>query len=377
MIPEQTFLTALAAFWIVLYLLGRILRLEKHGLEIKPVYFMYRSKSLKGLMEKVTRREHAIWKTLSNVGLTLGVGLTVFSVYFFANNLLQFAYPAETVIPAPIFPVLPGITIKMYWLPYFLVSAAIVFLTHEVAHGVAARLEKIPLKSTGIFMFLVFLGAFVEPDEKEFESASTLSKLRMLSAGSSTNLVTGLLVMLLANSLFVPASGVLIQEVLEGKPAEGAGLQQWDVIYAINGTRFASLAEFQSYMANVTPGQRLTLETNKGIRVLNAAEGPGGRAVIGVVLFSDNFQSRLRLGHLADVHLYLILLWVHLLAVSLAVVNMLPIYPFDGEKFLYYAMRKVTKREGSRFRFLLNGVFLTLLASNIALSFIKYGLPPI
>jgi len=53
---------------------------------------------------------------------------------------------------------------------------------------------------------------------------------------------------------------------------------------------------------------------------------------------------------------------------------MLPLYPFDGEKFLYYSLKKIVKNRHYEARILFNAICLGLIAINMAMSFIRYGL---
>jgi len=234
MIPELWFLLVLVIFWVAIYLVGYFFHLDKHGLEVKPAYFMYKSEKLTRFLDKVSKKRQFFWKTFSNVGIAFAFGLMAFCIYFLASNLLKFIYPVEVGGAVPIIPILPVLTIRLYWLPYFFIAIAIAVLTHEFGHGIIARVEKIPVKSSGILMFLVFFGGFVEPDEEGFKKASTVSKLRMLAVGSSTNLITSFLVLLLLTGLYAPASGILIYEATENGPiALQTDLQQWDAIFAV------------------------------------------------------------------------------------------------------------------------------------------------
>lgn len=372
--PELTFLIILLVFWAVLYGLSRIFHLEKHGLDVKPGYFMYKSKRLNSFLDRLANKRRFMWLTLSNIGVAFGVGLMIFSIYFLANNLARFFIPVVEAVP--VFPVLPGLTIRLYWLPYFFVGAAVVILSHELAHGIVARLENIPVLSTGVAMALVFFGAFVEPDEKEFEKASLLSRLRMLGAGSATNLVTALLFLLLLESLFTAPAGIMIQETVPNGPVETRGLRQWDSIYQINDTRIVVLEDFYNYMENKTPGVILVLHTNRGDFDVKTVEGSEGQAFLGLLPTIHN-PNRLGIEHYTAVHLYWTLFWVHLIALSLAIFNMLPLYPFDGERFLYYPLERLTTKRKREVRGAINALSLGLIALNMFLSFWKYGLSPI
>ena len=375
MTPEYALLIALATFWITVFIVDRILHLEKWGFELKPAYLMYRSGALKRFIERLSGWRRFLWMILGNMGLAFGVGLMVFCIYFMVNNLLRFLRPeAGGIAAAPVLPILPGITIRVYWLPYFFISVIFLFIIHEAAHGVIALLEKIPVKSAGFFLVLIMPGGFVEPDEKVFEKAPKISKLRVLSAGSSANLISGLLILLLMTSLYVPASGILVQETLAGGPSEKAGIRQWDAIYAVNETKISSIFDFSEYMANVKPGQTLILETSSGIHKVITTESSDGRAIIGVILFPGYYRSRLGLSHLVDVHLYLTLYWINLLSINIAIINMLPLYPFDGERFLYYILEGATRRWKRELRIVINAFSIGLLAANMVLSFVRYGL---
>ncbi len=368
--PELTFLLGVVVFWFALYALSRVAHVDRHGLEVKPFYFMYRSKALNKTLDSWAKKRRKLWLVSSNISMAFGVGLMVFSIYFLLNNLLRFIFPIG--VATPVFPVIPGLTLRLYWLPYFVIAALVAVLTHELAHGIIARLEDIPVLSTGILAAVVFFGAFVEPDEKKFEKASLKARLRMLAAGSSTNLITALLAFLLLGGLFVAPSGVLIQETMPNGPAESAGLRQWDVISAVNGSSTRTFWDFVTYMNQTKPGDTLVLETNKGDIHVNTTSDEENRAIIGVILFpfSSYRPSTLGLEHYTNVNLFMTLFWVYLLTLSVAIFNMFPLYPFDGERFLYYPLKRLIGKRKLRLREALNVVFLGLLAGNMILSFV-------
>jgi membrane-associated protease RseP (regulator of RpoE activity) len=339
---------------------------------------MYKSKWMKNVLDKISKSRQVFWKTLANIGIVLAFGLMIFSIYFLTNNLARFFIPVGEA--APIVPIIPGITLQLYWVPYFFAAVTIIILTHEFAHGVAARIEKVPIKSAGIMAALVFFGGFVEPDEKKMEKASKSSKLRIIAAGSSTNLVTYLLVMLLLIGLFASSSsGILIHETIENSPAATAGLQQWDVIYAINDTRILTTDDFKQYITtyNVVPGQNLTFSTYRGNITITTGTSSSGNVSFGI-LYSNYYPLRLlEISPIVTVNLYMFLNWLSLIAGSVAIFNMLPLFPFDGEKFVYYSLENVVKKRLREVRIFYNVICFSLIALNIALTFINYGLIPI
>lgn len=379
--PEIAFLIGLAVFWVVLYVLARLFHLEKHGLQVEPAFFMYKSKALNSLLDKAANKKRSLWLILSNIGLAFSIGLMILGIiYFLINNIVRFVIQPVSQVATPFILLIPVLTIRLYWLPYFFLAVVIIVLTHELAHGIVARLENIPILSSGILAFLVFFGAFVEQDEKEFEKASMLARLRMLAAGSSTNLITALLVTLLMTGLFVPTpTGFLIQEVAPNGPADKAGLQQWDVIKAINGTPILSVQNYSDYISTVKPNTTLivtVLHANqeKNISITTKADPTNSsQAVLGPFQGYDYPTTRLELDQYTTVNLYWTLFWLYLLGISVAIFNMLPAFPFDGERVLYYPLTIFVKKRQRELRWTMNGIIWGLFIINVALNFIRYG----
>lgn len=385
--PEITFLLGLVIFWGVLYLIAYVFHLEKHGLEVKPAYLMYRSKALNSSIDRLAKKQPALWTLLSNISLAFSIGLMAFAVYFLINNLFGFTQGGGGSYVAP---AVPGLTLSLYWLPFFIFAAVVVMLPHELAHGIMARMANIPVLSTGIFAILVFFGAFVEPDEKEFEKAPLIARLRMLSVGSSTNLVTALLALLLMSGLFMPPSGILIHETLPNGPLDTAGLGRWDVIQAINGTPVANYDNFYDYMSGVKPRENLTLTVLHNNKVENltittwADKENKSRAIVGFItagfisrLLPTYQPNRLGLDQYTGINLYWTMFWIYLVAFSVAVLNMLPLFPFDGERVLYYPLERFVKKRKRELRIALSAFTLGLFALNVIFSFWRFGLFPL
>ncbi len=380
---EMTFLLGVAIFWIILYVVARVFHLDKRGLEVQPGYFMYRSTAFNSYIDRLANRWHNFWRVLSNIGLAFSIGLMAMSIYIFGINLLRFLVPAAGQA-GPVFPAIPVLFIRLYWLPYFFFAAAVIMVTHELAHGITARLEGIPVLSTGILAFVLLFGAFVEPDEKEFEKVSLLSRLRMLAVGSSANLIIALLVTILMTGLFVPSpSGVLIQEVSPNGPGYNAGLSQWDVVRAINGTPVYFPQNYSSFTSKIKPGDSIVLtvlRNNEEVTTPPIKTEPDpdnrSRAIIGVFLGDVYRESRLGLDQYGNINLYLTLFWTYLLGISVAIFNMLPAYPFDGERVLYYPLASLVKKRKRELRWAVNAFTWGLFVLNIALSVVFFGLGP-
>ena len=376
--PEPYFiLFALLVIWVTIYIVSLLLPLEKYGLVVTPLYLMYKTERFNGFFDRIAKKNEKLWKILANVGIAAAVVEIFLATYILATNLQRFIYlPQEA---GPVVPILPGVTISFTWFPYILVAAGLAITTHEMAHGVVSSAEKIPLKSSGILLAPVTFGGFVEPDEEALDKSPLLSKLRVLAAGSFTNMVTGLLALLLIISLFASSTGVLVMDVPENGPVYGAGMRPWEVIYSINGHRLPSVAEFSQFMVAIGPGVPLTIETSSGLRniVTEAADYNETKGIIGI----RNFLSYrpMRIGEISPqitYHLAMTLEWTSLLMINVAIFNMLPLFPFDGEAFVYSLLKKKLKKELKAARIAVNAFSLLLLLSNIGFTLVMFGLNP-
>ena len=371
---EDTFLLGLLLFWAILYALGQIFHTDKHGLKISPLFFTYRSERFKSIISRLGEKNRLLWKTLSNIGTALGLGLLVYVTYFLVSNLFKFFYSKTQSVP--ITPIIPAVTISLDSLPYFFAAVAIVVILHELAHGVTAIAEKVPVKFAGLALMLAFFGGFVEPEQQGFEKASKTSKLRIVSAGSAINLMTGLLVLVLLLSLFSPSAGVLVEGTLANGPLARAGVNRFNVIYAINATPIESVQSLSNYLSNVTPGAVLILRINNKNKTITT-ENLNGHALIGLYGL-DYHPLRFDSDHITSANAYLTIYWTFIAAFSVAVFNMLPAFPFDGEKFLFHFFEDhVEKNKRLSLRISINAVFWGLLVANMILSFIHFGLPQV
>jgi membrane-associated protease RseP (regulator of RpoE activity) len=366
--------------WVGIYLVSRVIPLARYGVEVTPLYLLYRTKRLNNFLRATADKWRRFWRVYADVGVLAAVFEMAIVFYYLINNLLRFVYAPQQA--EPIVPFLPGVTISLRWVPYILVAIGLALTTHELAHGVIAYLEQIPVKSSGLVLAPITFGGFVEPDEEVFEQSEPRSKLRVLAAGSMTNMLGGLLAMLLILAIFSPASGVLVLSVSDGYPAHEAGIRPWNVITSINGTRVTNLLDFIIVMDGVTPGAYLAITTVRDSYLVETVSSPdnASRAIIGLPAGGYVSYVPMRIGESYSqvaYHLNLTLNWMSTLMISLAIFNMLPLFPFDGERYLYTLLQLKLKRGLKTVRIVLNVFSISLIALNIGLTFIRYGLTPI
>ena len=235
--------------WVIVVVVAKGLRLDKHGFEIKAYSLTYKNKQVNSLLIKILSRTRRGIRIFADVSVVSGFLMMGFAFWFLLNNISNFFVAQSEFSELTV--LIPGVTLtSSASITYFLLSIPVVLVIHEGAHGIVAALEKIKIKTGGFAIFIAMFAGFVEPDEEEFGKAKKISKLRVIGAGATSNVIFafGLGLILLTNPLFamvVPEpllstfyelpEGVLVLSIIENSGAEKAGMLANDIITAING----------------------------------------------------------------------------------------------------------------------------------------------
>jgi len=381
-VPEEVraLVVLLVAYLAVGYLLSRW-GSKRLDVGFDGLVLVIRTRRFNALIERLGSRYRKALKVFSMVSVAAIVALMAFGVYVLHDNLYKLMFRRGEA--SPFMPVIPGVTLGLEALPYFAVGAFVVLVTHELAHGVVAVSEGIPVRSSGLFAAFVLFGGFVEPSEEDMAKSSLLSKLRVLSVGSVANYLAALLAAATFSLLFAPAPGVMVEGTVEGYPAHGV-LATHDVIVSINGTPVRGVDDLSAFMARTRPGDVVELVVLRGsgeAKVsIRLAPDPrnSSKGFMGVKL-AQRFTTRIPLPpHSAAVlsyYAYRAFNWVVILCASAAVINALPVYPFDGGQMLLWILRERSRSEGLAKAVCgtISAYFTALLVANVALTFKLWG----
>lgn len=352
----------------LLYIVSRRIDLSRYGLEVGPIYIMLKTEKAVKLLDRVAATSRIFWMVYGRIGEYIGIPLSVSAMIFLSWNLASFIIPGGE--PSPILPFLPGVTVDIELFLYLLIPVAIAMLVHELAHGVMMKIENIPVKSAGIFLALLFLGAFVEPEEESYSRADRRIRRRILGAGSLANLILGIASIILYSTLFTAPEGLIIAEVESSSPLRGLGVDRWTVIYAVDGVRIASIREFIDYLRGRIDSY-VTIDTSTGSYTVKVSRDLSYG--IGVRLYAQPYRRLLGLD-IAPLNFYIsiLLAGLYLVNISLALFNMLPLYPLDGEGYILSFLR-ISGDAGRIIRITMNTAMLILLVSNIGLTVTRIG----
>ena len=392
MLTDNAIIYVLIA-WVVIFVTAKALKLERFGFTIKPYSLTYKNYKVQSVLSKMLTRTKRGIRVFADVSVVAGFLMMGFAFWFLLANISNyFVEPTEF---AELTVLIPGVTLTSAWaILYFLLSIPIVLVVHEGAHGIVATLEKIKIKNGGFAIFIALFAGFVEPDEEDFDKAKKISRLRVIGAGATSNVIFAfaLGVILLTNPMFAmilpepflglfyeSPEGVLVLSIIEGGGAEQAGIKENDIILKINDVRIVTPIDFQKIdlipgeVVNVTvlrDGQEIVFP----VTIMPAPEDPE-RGLVGIMRDNNlSFKPIYNYIEWNNPQFSMFLLWLWMISFFIGIINMLPLPILDGGKFIHTIIDKKISEKS------VNGVMLVIYAFtfiifglNIALSYMKSG----
>ncbi len=361
------------------------------------------------------------WAALISMPIVACFGLYV----IFFNLLTLLTMPAAREVGRQLGPqayvLLPGVN---PYLPiiYGWIGIVAAIAVHEGAHGVIARNLGFRVKSSGfLFLLAIPVGAFVDVDEKQMAKAKAKDSVRVLASGPGANVTVAIVsllgVLIITSGLSPMVDGLYVFEVMEGMPAEDAGLLLGDVIIRIDDRLVINLEEFAAALEDKNPGDIVEVTVARGEMWKDRFSASvtlteyEDRVILGVTLGELLIEQRLKTyQRLAIETPYIHFLWPtiapgvlpfsgalnvfythplgthwHILAnaffwlwfvnVNVAIFNALPIHPLDGGRAFKSVLKSVLARklDEAMISRLANAVTVTLISAvlmTIALPFI-------
>ncbi|MBS3923030.1 MAG: site-2 protease family protein [Nitrosarchaeum sp.] len=379
--------------WVVILIVAKGLKLEKYGFELKIYSLVYKNQQVQLALTRMLGRTRRGIKIFANVSVVAGFLMMGFAFWFLLSNISNyFVAPTEF---SQLTVLIPGVTLtSSSSILYFLLSIPIVLVIHEGAHGIVATLEKIKIKTGGFAIFIAMFAGFVEPDEEEFNKAKKISKLRVIGAGATSNVIFAfaLGLILLTNPFFAMVlpepllstfydlpDGVLILSIIENSGAEKAGLLANDIITSINGIQILSPLDFQK--TELIPGEIANVSVLRNGQILQfpveiiPSPEDSQRGLIGIM--RDNsfaYKPVLNFIEWNDPNVSMFLLWLWMISFFIGIINMLPLPILDGGKFIHTIIdKKISDKAVNITMWGIYAFTFALFGLNIALSYMKSG----
>lgn len=335
-------LAIILTLWLLIVLLAKTGRLNA---EVHAILLIFRTSKGKDLISKIASATR-FWSAFGTLGVAIGI-LLMALVFYSIGLLLYSKYFIGVTMPG-FQAVIPGVTIPF---TYGVIGLISVLLVHELAHGILAVAEGVPLKSSGVvFLASIPIGAFVEPDDDVLKSKSRMAKLRVYAVGSFGNILLFLLaisLIFLFQGNFFGEQRVEIVRVADGSPAEGV-LEAGMIITGINGKTIATIEDFQVATKDMMPGQIMSFETDKGSFTLTASakKDEVEKGYVGIFI---NASRPLKEGSFK--YLYFVLYWIAFLNQGIGLVNLAPLHlgiaATDGHYMLKEVISKFLSESGA------------------------------
>ncbi len=377
----QAFLFGFILFWLGLFFLARWAKLAKYGLFVGPFVLLFRTEKLNHFLQRLGRKYPRAIIFLGKIAVPASFFLLVSALTLFIGNLYLLFFSKTGGFG--IIPVIPGITIDLEQFLFFIIPLGLAILVHELAHGVMATAEELPLRSTGLLLLGVLFGAFIEIDEQAERDAPHNKLQRVLAIGVLANILMALLFVPIffgasatTSVLYDQGNGVLVVGVQPGSVAYDAGIRKGWIIEGViftNGSFVATptVDSLVVILSRLLPGEEVILQCRQGYygmktpEYIDRAGLSGGRFGLSLYQYYEPKFKFLSpwLPYIVESEILLIINF----NLMLGLFNVLPLVITDGDKVLRLALKNSnrsrliinTLRVGSLAVILLN-IFATI-----------------
>ncbi len=298
----------LAAFYAVVFALHKTGLMEKYKLSMMGPFLMWRTQKGKKLIDWLSQRKK-MWFAYAKISKVI-VAVAMFSMLALLiwEATIVPSIPKENAPSPEMMLGIPGINpVIPIW--YGILGLLVAMVFHEGAHGVLTRANELKLKSLGILLLVVPLGAFVEPDEEELQKTSKKKRTDVFSVGPGTNIIIAFVVVMIFAGSMMPSvvpihDGAVITTIADGGPAYHSDLTVGTEILQIGGENSTVVDSLQSINeVKAEPGQSVPIivftgegepvveHCTAGLAVLKVSAGaPSEEAGIeeGMIIYSIN-----------------------------------------------------------------------------------------
>ncbi|XP_034021880.1 membrane-bound transcription factor site-2 protease-like isoform X2 [Thalassophryne amazonica] len=276
MIPVWPLVFVVAA-WCAVYLTDTLLRsslthrisyeswLASRGLMLAPFHVRWQTTMFNRLFAYCARIKPGALYLWFNSGLVFGVVAMLASVVLLMKTLQQTLAQMTTDNPRiggqqALQVVVPGVNLPVSQLGYFFIALLLSGVIHELGHAVAALREQVRVNGFGMFVFVVYPGAFVDLFTTHLNLISPTQQLRIFCAGVWHNFIlclAALAILFLLPVFLFPfystGAGALVTEVVQGSAADGPrGLSDGDIVTGLEDCPVSGVEEWTSCLSQLS-----------------------------------------------------------------------------------------------------------------------------
>ncbi len=245
------------AYFALIIVLWRTGLAKRLNISFMGPMILLRTERGRGAIRRIARARR-FWVAYGKASRVLFlVGMTAMLVLLLWESTLVFNIPKQNLPSPQTYLLLPGIN-PFVPLWYGLLGIVVAVVLHEFAHGILSEAQDIDVKSMGVLLFIVPVGAFVEPEQQQLESVEPGKRVRVFGAGPGTNMVIAAVCVLLFLGPFMGSvtpvhDGMSVVSVAGNSSASLAGIRPWSEVVSINGTNVTTSSELNS-ITGLDPG---------------------------------------------------------------------------------------------------------------------------
>ncbi|XP_020386760.1 membrane-bound transcription factor site-2 protease [Rhincodon typus] len=239
--------------------------LTNHGISIAPFHARWQTAAFNRLFMKLGRWKPQLLYFWFNLGMAFGVISMFVSILLLAKTFSQTLALMTAESPTPeneriLQVVVPGVNLPISQMVYFFAAILISGVIHEIGHGVAAVREQVRFNGFGVFIFVIYPGAFVDLYTNHLQLISPIQQLRVFCAGVWHNFILALMALLVLYSLpiflfplYYTAIGALVTEVAENSAASGPrGLTAGDLVKYVENCSVYSVEDWHKCIEDIS-----------------------------------------------------------------------------------------------------------------------------
>jgi membrane-associated protease RseP (regulator of RpoE activity) len=308
-------------------------------------------------------KQKKFFRTLGYIGMIIGfLGMIAMFILISSSFVKLFTVPDA---PSTVSPVIPGVRIpgSQIFVPFWygIISLFIVIVVHEFGHGIIAKVHNLKIKNTGLVLFLILPGAFVEPDEEKLIEAKAKIQHSVYAAGPWFNVLLSLVAALILLFAISPAydalannQGITFTEVANNSPAMQVNLPVNLTYNKINEENISSIIDLEITLADKNPGDQMIFYTeNNESYSLTLTNHPEDNSspYIGI-LNIENVREKESFGkeilfNITDI-LASLFFWIYVLSLGIGAANLLPVGPLDGGRMLFTFLKSKFKEKTAK-----------------------------
>lgn len=260
----------LAAYLIFIIVMEKKGWFKPYNLSLMGPILVWRTQRGRGLLEKLSKPKR-FWRAYGTASIIINILAMIFMVALIIWQtwaITGFTEEQKEALPGAEFAlVLPGINpiLPLDFLAYIVIALIVAMIIHEFSHGIQSLVHDIKVKSLGIMAFIVPLGAFCEPDEEQLTTAKPKPRMKIYSAGPTSNFIVVLISLMLLSLMFISSVSIASEGpgvfgISEDTPADlYTEMKPGDIITSIDNATITNTLDFHYLLQNSSAGENITI----------------------------------------------------------------------------------------------------------------------